>query len=338
MRIQLQVIPLFIVVTLSSQKLYSQTAAFTFSPQHVCTHDAVQFTDQSTGATTFLWDFGNGLTSVLQNPSLTYFTQGTYIVTLSINGGASIASDTIVVGSLPIGPDIIFGTPASCIGTGGIGMYYGYPVPDSATYVWSVPPGAIIIDSIAGPSVRVLWTGFVVGIIALAATNDCGTSSTPFILSELVGLDTSITLNASTLVSNALFCSYQWIECPAMTVLAGDTNKTFTPLVNGSYAVIVNMEGCVDTSNCWNVITTGVFSPEMNESDVTIFPNPTANSFTIKNISLGETLSIQIINSTGEVVYVEKLFGKEEYLIEKDFAKGIYCVRVNNIVRKLVVE
>ena len=48
------------------------------------------------------------------------------------------------------------------------------------------------------------------------------------------------------------------------------------------------------------------------------------------------------MNVVGEIVYSEKLFGKNEYLIDANFTKGIYFVRVSdgeiNAVRKLVVE
>lgn len=44
----------------------------------------VNFTDNSTGALSWLWDFGDGNTSTLQNPSHTYATTGTYNVKLYV--------------------------------------------------------------------------------------------------------------------------------------------------------------------------------------------------------------------------------------------------------------
>ncbi len=44
---------------------------------------AVQFTDKSRFATSWAWDFGDGNTSDVQNPSHTYTTQGTYTVKLT---------------------------------------------------------------------------------------------------------------------------------------------------------------------------------------------------------------------------------------------------------------
>ncbi len=46
----------------------------------------VNFTDLSTGATAWSWNFGDGGTSTLQNPSHTYTALGTYSVTLFITG------------------------------------------------------------------------------------------------------------------------------------------------------------------------------------------------------------------------------------------------------------
>jgi hypothetical protein len=47
----------------------------------------VQFTSSSTGATTYLWNFGDGTTSTLAAPIKNYTTAGNYNVTLTINGG-----------------------------------------------------------------------------------------------------------------------------------------------------------------------------------------------------------------------------------------------------------
>jgi hypothetical protein len=73
-----------------------------------------------------------------------------------------------------------------------------------------------------------------------------------------------------------------------------------------------------------------------------IFPNPATSTFTIKNISSIKPSLLQIINVFGEIVYTEKLFAKNEYVVDANFAKGIYFVSVsdkeNNVVRKLIIE
>ncbi|MEO6612367.1 MAG: PKD domain-containing protein [Chitinophagaceae bacterium] len=61
-------------------------ANFSASPVSGCSPLIVVFRDLSTGGpTSWSWDFGNGNTSALQNPTATYFTPGTYTVKLTIS-------------------------------------------------------------------------------------------------------------------------------------------------------------------------------------------------------------------------------------------------------------
>lgn len=62
----------------------------------------VQFTDKSINATTWHWDFGDGVTSEEQHPTHVYWTVGEYIVSLTISSiwGSDVrrAKESIVVG------------------------------------------------------------------------------------------------------------------------------------------------------------------------------------------------------------------------------------------------
>ena len=65
------------------------SANFTAATTSGCSPLVVDFQDQSTGnPTTWSWDFGNGATSTLQNPSTTYFNPGTYSVRLTVTNAA----------------------------------------------------------------------------------------------------------------------------------------------------------------------------------------------------------------------------------------------------------
>ena len=62
-------------------------ASFSASPTAGIAPQRVVFTNTSTGDyTTCLWNFGDGLTSTLQNPDHTYSSAGNYTVTLAISG------------------------------------------------------------------------------------------------------------------------------------------------------------------------------------------------------------------------------------------------------------
>ena len=63
------------------------TAAFTAPDTTCATIMTTDFVDNSTGATSWAWDFGDGNTSTDQNPSHTYTGPGTFIVTLTVSDG-----------------------------------------------------------------------------------------------------------------------------------------------------------------------------------------------------------------------------------------------------------
>ena len=88
-------------------------AKFTASPTTVCTNSPVTFTDgSSNNPTDWIWNFGDGNTSILQNPVYSYNTPGTYIVTLHayVSGCNDSAKATIIVNP----PQAKFGYSYSC--------------------------------------------------------------------------------------------------------------------------------------------------------------------------------------------------------------------------------
>lgn len=64
------------------------------------------FTDASYDADTWSWNFGDGTTSTLQNPTHTYSVAGTYTVTLTVSNGITTDTETkdieVVITRLPI--------------------------------------------------------------------------------------------------------------------------------------------------------------------------------------------------------------------------------------------
>lgn len=78
------------------------TASFTHDPSGSTTifESTVDFTNQSTGAFTNFWTFGDGGSSFLENPSYTYAQPGTYTIVLEVESGFSckaLATSTIVI-------------------------------------------------------------------------------------------------------------------------------------------------------------------------------------------------------------------------------------------------
>ena len=70
-------------------------AEFTAEPTTAPGQTTIQFTDQSTGnITSWLWDFGDGETSIDPNPSHTYKDERTYTVSLTVSGPDGSVTET----------------------------------------------------------------------------------------------------------------------------------------------------------------------------------------------------------------------------------------------------
>ena len=69
-------------------------ANFSAGPLVACVGTPVNFTDLSTGAVvSWTWNFGDGNTSTLENPSHTYSAAGTYNITLTVSNGTTAVAE-----------------------------------------------------------------------------------------------------------------------------------------------------------------------------------------------------------------------------------------------------
>jgi len=94
-----------------TQGAQAPVAAFSFAPAAPFVGDNVVFTDESTGGpTSWAWQFGDGGTSAVQNPTYAYGAAGTYTVTLTATNdlGSDTESHDVVVAEIPAGPTAAF--------------------------------------------------------------------------------------------------------------------------------------------------------------------------------------------------------------------------------------
>ena len=87
-----------------NQSAATLSADFTANNVNICLGSSITFSDISTGSpTSWTWDFGDGNSSTLQNPTHTYSSAGTYNVSLTISDGTITDTETktafIAVGS-----------------------------------------------------------------------------------------------------------------------------------------------------------------------------------------------------------------------------------------------
>lgn len=149
-------------------------------------------------------------------------------------------------------------------------------------------------------------------------------------LTEGAPLDVSTSISNGTFMATASGMTYQWVECPGHVALPGETNQSFTPEVNGDYAVIISDGTCSDTSAC--ITINNVSISELSFGNVEVFPNPTADFVKITLDGSAESINLNIYDVAGKLVHSELNLAPMTKLIElnfSDFDNGTYLIKIN---------
>jgi PKD repeat protein len=156
------------------------STSFSSNPNNL----TVNFTDQTTGngVNTWMWTFGDGGSSLVQNPNYTYATPGTYLVCLTTSNscGSDSACITLTV-SCP--------TPGAAFTESGPGLTVSFTDQSTGSvtgHAWDFGDGGT--SAVQNPSHVYAAAGTY--LVCLTATNACGNDSTcKNIQVPLVGVD-----------------------------------------------------------------------------------------------------------------------------------------------------
>ena len=170
----------------------------------------------------------------------------------------------------------------------------------------------------------------------VSATNFCDSTIYTHLTVDLPP-NLSISQNISKLTSNQNNATYQWIDCSTNEAIPGETNQSFFATEVGTYAVVVGLNACMDTSSCVHVswIALDTENQQLEEA-ISIYPNPSNGQFTIALAA--PSAEVKLFNSAGALVYREVMNNGQ--LQVSELAPGVYIaeIEVNGAVaRKRVV-
>ncbi|MFM2206338.1 MAG: hypothetical protein RL213_313 [Bacteroidota bacterium] len=156
-----------------------------------------------------------------------------------------------------------------------------------------------------------------------------GCDSTVRLNLSYLTLNDSVVSSGSVLTALGTGYSYQWVYCQSgYQPIPGETNASFSPSVNGDYAVIVNDGSCSDTSSCVSVTTAGINST-LNRAAVSVYPNPVNDRLVIElPVSLAD-FTVQVTDASGRIVYRNVHTGSKAELTAASWSGGVYMLLVS---------
>jgi hypothetical protein len=142
---------------------------------------------------------------------------------------------------------------------------------------------------------------------------------------SLNSVDVSVTQSNETLTSNQNGASYQWLNCPSMSPLSGETNQSFTAISNGDYAVAVTNNGCTDTSACFSVLGLGTSSQDFTTT-LQVYPNPTQGELLIDLGDFYEFVKVRLTDLSGRTIDSWSYTETKDFNIQIESVQGAYIL------------
>lgn len=206
------------------------------------------FIDASTGATSWLWDFGDATTSTLQNPVHTYAASGTYTVCLTAYNGTCDTDMVCAAVTICIPPTASFG--ASSVGNGA----YAFAVTSTQATTWSWDFGD---GSPLGSGQTPVHTYTLSGTYTVCVTvYGCDSLTTCDTINVCVpanamftSVDSSGTVQFTDGSTNATTWMWDFGDASTSTL----QNPQHTYAANGTYNVCLISTGCASDTICTQV-------------------------------------------------------------------------------------
>ncbi len=169
------------------------------------------------------------------------------------------------------------------------------------------------------------------GIDTLVFQAAAGCDSTVYLQVNRLNVDTSVTVSAdgATLTSNATGTSFLWFECNTGRLVFADTLPVFIPDTNGVYkVVIIDQNGCQDTSSCIAVTTIGL-GELFSKPSVSVYPNPVMKEVWIKTPQPGKATTVDLHALDGRLLLNEVDRSGGIFRLKVEFLeKGVYILSI----------
>lgn len=226
-----------------------------------------------------------------------YMTSGTYMATLT----NAVGCDSIITINLTVNEMTMSTISPSTCDT--------YTAPDGMMYTTS-------------------------GTYMATIPNAAGCDSVITINLTVNTVDNGISMpNDTTLMAAQMNGMYQWIDCATNQPVAGATMMTFTPMMNGSYAVVVTSpDGCSDTSACMTISKLSLDEAVLVNQ---IYPNPTTDKVTVV---FNQVAPIQVKDAMGRTLMTIENTSLKQEISLSEFTFGMYYIQVGNQVYSIVKQ
>jgi PKD repeat protein len=310
---------------------------------------AVNFFNNTTSATSYLWKFGDGNTSTTASPQYNYRFAGTYIVTLTAKNACGTKTDSVTIS--------VFALPAATVAASQLQgcspmsvQFSGRNTTSVSTWTWSFPGGIPTSSNLATPSVTYKEPGTY--DVILTMTNSVGSSTVRQDTFIKVSTSPNVSFKATIVDSVVGFTNtssgatvYKWNFGDGSPEYIGSNPPPHFYRKNGIYTVrlLGEKEFCSFAVENQVSVFSYTASKELDtEGGVMLYPNPTNGILYVSfKENVKDDFQLIVSDTQGKVMKNVKL-NKEslQELDMNDLSKGVYFFHFSNeryhFVKKII--
>ncbi len=346
------------LITFIKDTLSNLQVKFTVSDTVVTQGDFVQFINLSSGSSlTYLWDFGDSITSTQRDPWHSYTKEGSYTVSLTVSDADSSITETVVdyitviKSNIPI---VDFKADTTVVKINTEISFTDLSQNNPTGWLWNF--GDTLTSNEQNPKHSYALPG--IYTVKLVASNNGGRDSltkSNYITVEGLAPKTDFKADITDTKTDSVIKFTDFSENDPTNWAWDFGDGTSSDLQNPShvYTQAGTYSVSLTTSNDWGsdietktdyIIVNSVEEVNMrNANIVSIFPNPTSG---IVNIRIGEDNSnnkITIIDFSGKLVLeINNPANSIQTVDMSGYSKGIYWVKISDnkltSVRKMILQ
>ena len=322
------------------------TAAFDVLPSGF----TYSFTNNSTGAVSYEWDFGDGNMSTDANPTHTYAMSGSYTVQLVSTNVCGTDTTSLLI-NIEAAPVAGF-TADTTLGCAPFTVQFTDQSINASSWNWTFEGGTPATSTDQNPTVTYDTPGtYTVDLTVSNSTGMDNVMTSSFIVVEAAPTASYVfsmdTTTVTFMNSSTGGTSYLWEFGDGNT--STDENPVHTYDTNGVYTVLLMVTNDCGTVTFENTILIDYtdIEPIIFIEEFKLFPNPNRGRFTvlIKGQPKDE-LNMRLINILGQYLHDEELdFSSGNLLKTFDFnhlSSGTYIVELRSkqqvLFKKVVIE
>jgi PKD repeat protein len=318
-----------------------------FDIQRAANSTTVTFANRTLGATTYLWDLGDGTTTTEAAPQHIYRSTGVFIVCLTASNSCGVTQlcDTLILLTLPSARISV----SQATGCAPLAAQFSGQNPSNVTsWQWTFPGGSPATSTNRNPSVLYSVPG--VYSVSLKVSNAAGINTT--VLDSFIRIQPTPIAKFSVASIDSVVATFENESTNATTYRwdfgDGTGSIDYSPMPhryyrNGIYTVTLQALN----NTCGAIVTHSVpifvLGTENTEGSLmSIFPNPTDGKWTLDVKSpIGSAIKMNVSNARGQVVKAVDL--STQSIQEFDFSdlkSGVYFLQFTsahgNFVKKLI--